>query len=109
MRNAISKLLTTGVAALSLTASVIATADPAAAGYWHGGGWHAGGWHGGGWHGGWRRGWYGGAGWWGPAVVGGLAAGALVAAPYYEGGCYAYRPMYDAYGNYLGRHLVNIC
>ena len=66
---------------------------------------HGGGWHGGGWHGGWA----------GPAVVGGLAAGALLAAPYAYGGyrgyggCTYYQPMYDAYGNYLGQQLVNGC
>ena len=115
MRRAISRVCIAGLATLSLTASVIATAEPAAAGQWHGGGWqgggwHGGGWHGGGWHGGWHRGWYGGgAGWWGPAVVGGLAAGALLAAPYYGGSCYSYRPTYDGYGNYLGQQPVNIC
>ena len=79
----------------------------------------SGGWHGGG------RGWNGGGGWgWGSrAVVGGLAAGALLAAPYYYGGygngngygygygnsCTGYSPMYDAYGNYIGQQLVNVC
>ena len=62
------------------------------------------------WHGG-GRGWNGGGGggWWGPA----LAAGALLAAPYYGygygGSCTAYSPMYDAYGNYIGEQLVNVC
>ena len=46
--------------------------------YWRGG-WRGGGWHGGGW--GYRRGW----GWGGGAFVGGLAAGALLAGPYYGG------------------------
>ena len=57
-------------------------------------------WHGGGWHGGWA----------GPAVVGGLAAGALLAAPYAYGGyggygyggyggCGSYAPIYDVDGN----------
>ena len=45
--------------------------------------------------------------------VGGLAAGALLAAPYYGysygGSCTAYSPMYDAYGNYIGQQLVNVC
>ncbi len=47
----------------------------------------------------------------GPAVVGGLAAGALLAAPYYGygGSCNTYTPMYDAYGNYIGQQLVNVC
>jgi hypothetical protein len=68
-------------------------------GHWHGGG--GGGWHGGGW---------------GPAAVGlgvlGLAAGAAIASepdPGYGDGCQAYRPVYDAYGNYMGRRLVNVC
>jgi hypothetical protein len=54
-------------------------------GGWHGGGWHGGGWHGGGW--GWHGGgWHGGGwGWGGGAFVGGLAAGALLAGPYYGG------------------------
>ena len=57
--------------------------------WWRGGwGWHGGwGWRGGGW--GWRRGWG-----WGPAaVVGGVAAGAIV------GSAIAARPYYgNAYG-----------
>ena len=76
-------------------------------GHWHGGGGGGGHWHGGGW---------------GPAAVGlgvlGLAAGAAIAAqpgPDYDGpdpgddGCQAYRPVYDAYGNFMGRRLVNVC
>ena len=104
MRNTISRAAIAGLAALSLTASLLATTGPAAARPWHGGG---GGWHGGGWHGG---------GWAGPAIIGGLAAGALLAAPYaygYDGygygGCTAYAPVYDAYGNYIGQQLVNAC
>ena len=111
MRNTMSKAIIAGLAALSLGASAFATAEPAvAAAHFHGGHvWHGGGIaRGGGWHGG---GW-GGGGWWGPAIVGGLAAGAL-AAPYVYGygygGCYAYQPMYDAYGNYLGQQLVRTC
>jgi hypothetical protein len=46
-------------------------------------------------------------------VVGGLAAGALLAAPYYSHAygsrCYAYEPMYDPYGNYIGQQPVNVC
>ena len=114
MRNTISKALIAGLATLSLSAAVLAPVDSTqAAPRWHGGGhWHrGGGWRGGGWH--------GGGGWWGPAVVGGLAAGAL-AAPYvygygsspyygYVGSCYAYQPTYDGYGNYIGQQLVNVC
>ena len=104
MRNTISKAMMTGLTALSLAAAVVAVPQPAVAAAWHGGG--RGGWHGGGW--------YGGGGWWGPAIIGGLAAGAL-AAPYYYGygygygGCYRYTPVYDAYGRYAGTRLVNVC
>jgi hypothetical protein len=57
--------------------------------------WRGGGWRGGGWHGGWRGGGWRGGGWgWGPAVVGGLAAGALVGG--YYGGYYG---PYYGYGN----------
>lgn len=108
MRSATSKAMITGLTALSRTTSVFVTTEPAAADNWHGGG--RGGGHGGGWRGG---GWHGSAGWWGPAAVGGLAAGALLAAPYYGysygGSCTAYSPMYDAYGNYIGQQLVNVC
>jgi hypothetical protein len=89
MRNTLSKTMVAGVTALSLTVSLFATTEPASAAFrYGGGGFHGGGygWHGGGWRGGW------GGGWWGPAVVGGLAAGALLAAPYYGYG----------YGSYCG-------
>jgi hypothetical protein len=69
-------------------------------GSWHGGG----GWHGGGWHG---RGW-GGAGW----GLAGLAAGAAILGAesgYYGGGCWQSRPVYDAYGHYLGNRNVEVC
>jgi hypothetical protein len=109
MRNTISKSAIAALMALSLTASLFAAAEPASAATWHGGGRGGGGWHGGG---GWRGGgWHG--GWWGPGVVGGLAAGALLAAPYYYGygynSCTAYQPMYDGYGNYVGQQLVRTC
>jgi hypothetical protein len=125
MRNTISKAMIAGLAGLTLAGSVLATTEPASAAVLHGWGGARGGgaWHGGGgWHGGgaWRgggRGWNGGGGggWWGPAAVGGVAAGALLAAPYYGygygygGSCTAYSPMYDAYGNYIGQQLVNVC
>jgi hypothetical protein len=129
MRNTVSKAIVAGVAALSLATAVVATTEPAQAqwrhgggwggGGWHGGGWHGGGWGGGGWHGGggvwhpgyWRNGgWYG--GWWGPAVVAGLAAGAITA-PYWGGwgggGCWQVRPVYSMDGVYLGNQQVNVC
>jgi hypothetical protein len=76
-------------------------------GNWHGGGGGNGHWHGGG----------GGGGGWGPAAVGlgilGLAAGAAAASQAgpgpYDDGCTGYRPVYDAYGNYMGQRPVNIC
>lgn len=136
MRN--TKMIVAGLAALSLSASLVATVEPASAQTWHGGGggWHGGGWHGGGWHGGgwrgggyaWRGGygrgvwhngyWRGGTwynGWWGPAAVAGLAAGAIATYPYYGydygygGGCWQVRPTYDAYGAYIGDMTVNVC
>ncbi len=122
MRNSISKTMVAGVAALAMGAAVILPTTPASSagwnGNWHGGGWHGGGWHGSGaWHPGyWRRGvWYN--GWWGPAIAAGVAAGALATYPYWGGygygysnnGCWAYRPTYDGYGNYLGQNWVSIC
>ncbi len=115
MRKTISKTMFAGIAALSVAGSIFATTEPATAAFWHGGGGRGGGGHRGGGGQGGGRGCIGGGGWGGPAVVGGLAAGALLAAPYYYGGygygnsCTVYSPMYDAYGNYIGRQLVNVC
>jgi hypothetical protein len=83
---------------------------------WWRGGWRGGwGWRGGGW--GWRGGWGGwrGPGWgwrgygWGPAaVVGGVAAGAVVgsalSSPYYYGPCWR-----QVVGPYGGWHWRRIC
>jgi hypothetical protein len=47
---------------------------------------------------------------WGPyAAVGvlGLAAGAAIAANNYD--CTRYQPIYDRWGNYIGRRPVNVC
>jgi len=131
MRRAVSKAVIGGLMALSLGMATLVTSEPASAqwrgGGWHGGGWRAGpgwGWHGGGWHGGgwgWRGGWggrgyWGGNGWrWGPAIAAGaLTAGAIAASsyPYYGYGynsCWQVRPVYDAYGNYIGQSTVNVC
>ena len=119
MKTLVHKAVLASMAALTLVAGVVATETPALAGQWHGGGggfhgggwhgggggWHGGGWHGGGWHGG---GWGGyGGGWgWGPAIVGGLAAGALIAG---SAACNQAQPIYDAYGNYLGTRWVWVC
>ena len=58
----------------------------------------------------WRGRSYGG---WGPGLVAGAILGAaavpLIASAPYDNGCYAYRPVYDAYGVYIGRRLVDIC
>lgn len=109
------RMLSQGFAAFSVGALLAGAAVPTAdaAPRWGGGAWHGGAWHGGGWRGGgWNRGGWGG-GWWGPAVVGGLATGAIVgslAAPYAYGdgygGCYRYQPVYDAYGVFIGNQPV---
>ena len=98
-------------------------------GGWRGGGW---GWRGGYWRGGY---WGGGCGWGGCGWWPGLAAGALVGAavtspywaygygyPYYGYGypyatagygygdsCWVQRPVYNRFGHYIGRRLINVC
>ena len=105
--------------ALAGTIALTASAAPAFADFRPHGGFHGGGgWHGGGWHGGYG-GWHRGGGWgWAPFVLGGLAAGAIVAgatapyyygAPYYGDPCYRLTPSYDPYGNYVGRHWSYVC
>ena len=42
------------------------------------------------------------------AFVTGVAVGAIATYPYYDD-CWAYEPVYDAYGNYLGQQYVNLC
>jgi hypothetical protein len=52
---------------------------------------------------------HGGGHGWGPGLalgVIGLAAGAIAASQY---DCVRYTPVYDAYGNYIGRRPVNVC
>ena len=126
----ISKTIVAGLASLAMGAAVVLPSTSALAGGWRGGGggWHGGGWgggwHGGGWagrgvwHPGYWRGGYWNNGWWGPAVAAGVLTGAAIASyPYwgggygygYGGGCWQYRPIYDAYGNYLGQQSVNVC
>ena len=85
MRNIVRKTAVAALAALTLSAAIGAT--PASAGGWHP--YHH--------------------GYWGPAVafgVIGLAAGAIAASEY---SCVRYQPVYDAYGNYVGRRAVNVC
>jgi hypothetical protein len=127
MRASLRKSVVGSLAALALGISTVAAVAPASAqtqgqSSWkngqpnvpHGpGGNHMGGGNGGGhWH-------HDHDGGWGAAAVGlgvlGLAAGAAAASqgPYYEDqpdpGCTEYHDVYDAYGNYRGRRLVNVC
>ena len=107
----LKKTAIAAVAALALGAGVAVSASaPAAAappGVWHHGGYYGGHWRG---------------GWWGPAVglgiLGGLFAGAAIAnsGPYYgsdpgpyDDGCWRPRPIYDAWGRYVGTRTVNVC
>jgi hypothetical protein len=86
MRNTVKKTVVGDLAALTLSAAVIG-ATPASAGGWH----------------------HHHYGFWGPGValgVLGLAAGAMAASEYE---CVRYQPIYDAYGNYVGRRAVNVC
>lgn len=114
-RTAVGSLaaLAFGISTFGMTASSFAQQQLQHHGAAHGGAVHGGPVHGG--HGGGGH-WHGGG--WGPAAVGlgvlGLAAGAAIASdpgPGYYGddGCHAYRPVYDGYGNYMGRRLVNVC
>jgi hypothetical protein len=119
MRASLKKTVVGSLTALALGISTVAAVTPASAQQpnpqWHQHpGAHAGNWHGGGGGGHWHN------GAWVPAAVGlgilGLAVGAAAAAsqgPYDDGpppdNCMQPRPVYDAYGNYMGRRLVNVC
>ena len=106
------KVLTAGLAALTLGGAIAATAVPADAAPWHGG------WHGGygGYHGGWHG---GGAGWAVGAGLLGLAAGVAIADnshPHYYGGpgyyasCIGQRRVWDPYyGGYVVRSFRYAC
>jgi hypothetical protein len=92
MRANLKKTIAASLAALTLGLAVVGSTTPASAHYFpHGGYYH------------------GGHGYWGPGLalgVFGLAAGAIVASQY---DCVRYRPIYDAYGNFIGRQPVNVC
>jgi hypothetical protein len=116
MSASLKRTVVGSLAALAIGISAVGMTTPAFAQQPHhqhpggGGGGGHGNWHGGGGGGHWH------GGGWGPAAVGlgvlGLAAGAAIAAqpgPDYDDGCQAYRPVYDPYGNYMGRRLVNVC
>ncbi len=113
MNASLKKTAIAAVAALALGAGVaVSTTAPAEAGpVWHKGGYYGGHWS---------------NGWWGPAIglgiLGGVLAGAAVAnpGPYYGpgpdygpgpygNGCWQPRPIYDAWGRYLGNRMVNVC
>jgi hypothetical protein len=47
--------------------------------------------------------------WGGPGLVFGLAAGAITAGIVADEYCVRYQPIYDAWGNYMGRRAVNMC
>ena len=105
----IRKIFTAGLAALTLGASIAATATPADA-QWRGAGWRGGGFARGGW--GHHRGW-GGPGPWVAGAIGGLALGAVAAGAYngygYGGGyCVANQPVYDDWGQFLGYQRVSV-
>jgi hypothetical protein len=100
MRGMISKALTASLATLTIAAALLPAGEAAAAPFRDN------------WDNGWWFGWQGRAGgaygyrggeWWGPTVV--------VQAPYvYSGACTTtYQPIYDAYGDYIGQQVVNIC
>jgi hypothetical protein len=104
------KSITGALAALTLGATVAATATPASAD-WRG--------HRGGWHGGHQRGWGGPVA---AGVIGGLALGAFAAnagpryyAPtagqrFYGGDCFRQdRPTYDRWGRFIGYRAVTVC
>jgi hypothetical protein len=101
------KLISAGLAALTLiggSAAVTAPANAAPHGGWHGGGgWRGGGgWHGGGWRGGRGYGYVG-------AGLLGFGLGAALAAPYYDYGYYGYPGYPYDYGYYggCGRRVWN--
>jgi hypothetical protein len=87
------KTITAAVGALTVAATIVATAAPAEA-QWRG---------------------RGGYGWRGPALVGGLALGALAAgayaAPAYGyGGCYiTRRPVVNRWGDVVAYRRVRVC
>lgn len=111
MTTILRKSIMGAVAALSLGATVVATATPAAADWRGRGGYHQG------WSGGHR-------GWGGPVaagVIGALALGALAAnsgpryaEPTYATGygddCYRQdRPAYDRWGRFVGYRAATVC
>jgi hypothetical protein len=121
VRNSISKSIVAALTALRMS-TVISSTTPAAAVVIHGGGSHGGGFGGfhpgfvGGIHPGFRPGFVG----FRPGFVGFhrrfLHPGFFVNGVWvnswwggYGNSCWDYRPVYDAWGNFLGQQYVNLC
>ena len=94
-RNRISKAIIAGGTALSLAASALATAEPAAA-QWRGG-------RGGGWD--WRGSMATGAPWAPPAGASAPSWGGY----YFDDSCWQVRPIYSVSGAWLDNRRVNVC
>ena len=47
--------------------------------------------------------------WGGPGLIFGLAGAAIAATVAADAYCVSYEPVYDDYGNYMGRRRVNAC
>lgn len=101
------KILTAGMAALTLGATIAAATPADAFGRRGFGG--APGFHGGyAYRGGWgHRGW-GGPGPWVAGAIGGLALGAVAAGAYNNYGCVANQPVYDDWGQFIGYQRVRV-
>jgi len=108
MHKSLASSIKLSLVAATLALGLAAAATPASAHMLHPGpgGGHPGGFgpHGGGhWgHGGW------GHGGWGPGFGFGVGIG-VVDTGYAYDDCVRYRPIYDVYGNYVGRRAINIC
>ena len=118
MSSTLRKVLIGSIASLTIGIAALSMSAPASAAFRHGGGGF------GGFHHGFGGGFHHGFG--GRGFGLGLGLGALGAYdygygadyPYYgdygygydpNSGCTSYRPVYDRYGNYLGRSLVDTC
>ena len=136
MRSSISKAIVAGLTGLTVSAAVISSATPASAVIIHGGGF-GGGWHGGGFGGGFHPASVAASAGFRPGFVGfrpGFRPGFVAFHPGFVGfhrrffhpvfvngvwvngwsggygnGCWDYRPVYDAWGNFLGQSYVNFC
>jgi hypothetical protein len=102
MRASLKKSIALSLAGLTLAVGIAASATPASAHIHFGGGGFGGGWNHGGFGGGWNHGGWNHFGWhhgFGVGYVGG----------YDDDSCIRYRPMYDSWGNFVGRNPVNVC